>query len=65
MPGHLQNREDEQTHTKDDKEEQGFNITGVILHCLSECTANPVMPSWKKRKISLEMGLGRGGKERN
>jgi hypothetical protein len=39
-----------------------FNITGVILYCLFGCTANPVMPSWKKKK-SLEMGVMRVGKE--
>jgi len=46
------------------KRNRGFNITGVILHCQFGCTAGPVMPSWKKRKIRLEMGVGRGGKEK-
>jgi hypothetical protein len=47
------------------KRNKASNITGVILRCQFGRAAGPVMPSWKKRKIRLEMVVGRVGKQKN
>jgi len=60
MPGHLQNREDKWTQTKEDKEEQRFqhNRSYIALSVWMYCRFNHALQEEEVDKV------GKGGGER-